>query len=702
MPWRSAAPRLGFRLPVPPHDAPPVEPPVPSDLTPEPAPAVPAADRFRTSSEHAKGRSPAMRLLARMSSMWTAAALIGVIAIVIGIATYYERAYGRIAVAQMVYHAWWFQGLWLLIAINIFGAAAVRFPWRRRQLGFVVVHAGLLTLMAGFWVSAYRLDGILEVPTGGSASQIRLDRDRLTVVEHEGADARRIGVSFQALSLTDLPSLLRFSLDPVWPLPPPQMRRGDPLTVLLSSASSDRWRYGALLVPDGFPHIAVTGVVRWGSEQLTIGPGVAGDPPAVELTLRVRTPGAEEMALDPVILTESGTREHDIGPAQVTLARTRSQLLAADLLRPVTDLPEVPTLVVYHRGQAHRVAVAETLPQEVTLSDHLAIVITSAVERPVFRGHSLDDEPEAALDPLLIVRVGEGPVTTRTWRMVPAFAFHPASLSVLPAQVDGAELIYEHPVLRSGGAGQGINAAIVLTPTEPVLTALSRTRGRLPGVRMVANTDAQWPLVGGEGMPMQATATVTYLPQARPTPRPILVAGKDAERATRWIEVEARRGTARGRAWIARSDANPDAGSARLELDDGSNVLLRYDPEVYDLVKEHGFSVRLERFIERRDPGGERVAGYESEIVVEPVKGDPLAQRVAMNEPVTYGGATLYQSSFMPEFDAHGRPIPGRYASSVFTAATDPGRVLKYFGSLVLVAGMVLMYLLNRRLRVTR
>lgn len=634
--------------------------------------------------------------------MWTAAGLIGVIAAVIGVATYYERAYGRVAVAQMIYHAWWFQGLWLLIAVNIFGAAAVRFPWRRRQLGFVVVHVGLLTLMAGFWVSAYRLDGILEVPTGGEASQIRLDRDRLTVVEHEGADARRIGVAFNALPLMDLPHFARFVLDPLLPLAPPDLRRGDPLMVLLSSDASDRWWRRALAVPEGFPTIAITGTVLWGDRQLAIGPGLPGDPPAVSLALRVRTPNAPEMALDPVILSEAGTREHEVGPASVSLARTRSQALAADLLRPASDLPEAPTLVVYHRGATHRLAVTGEFPQEADLADDLAIVITSAIERPVFRGHSLDDDPEAALDPLLIVRVGEGVAAARRWRMVPAFAFHPASLAVLPEHADGAELIYEHPTLRNGGAGQGINAAVVLTSGDPVLTAFSRTRGRLPGQRVGPGASVDWPLVGGEGMPMQATAAVSYLPHARPAPRPIVVAGKDAERATRWIEVEARRGTARGRAWIARSDGGPDAGAARLMLDDGSSVLLRYDPEVYDLAEHHGFRVRLERFIERRDPGGERVAGYESEIVILPNEGEPVRQRVAMNEPVTWGGATLYQSSFMPEFDAHGRPIPGRYASSVFTAATDPGRVLKYLGSFVLVAGMVLMYLLNRRLRVTR
>jgi hypothetical protein len=202
---------------------------------------------------------------------------------------------------------------------------------------------------------------------------------------------------------------------------------------------------------------------------------------------------------------------------------------------------------------------------------------------------------------------------------------------------------------------------------------------------------------------MQATATVTWLPHARQQPRPIVVTGANAPNATRWLEVEATRGTAKGRTWIARSDGGE--GVARIQLDDGSGVLLRYDPDVYDLKAKHGFSVRLERFIEQRDPGGESVSGYASDIIIvpaDPADGEPISRRMQMNEPVTFGGATLYQTSFIPARDRNGQPIPGRYLASVFTAATDPGRICKYAGSAILVAGMILLYLLNRRVPVTR
>ncbi len=676
---------------------------MPAPVLPDSAipPAADSADRFRTSTAHARGRSPAIRLLAKLSSMWTAAFLIAVIAAVLGTATYYERAFGRLAAAQVIYHAVWFQALWALIALNIFGAAAVRFPWRRRQWGFVIVHVGLLTLMAGFWISAYRLDGSLVVPTGTTESTIRGDRDRLTVVENENADARRIAISFQALPLTSLPSFPRFAVSPLFPMEPPGLRRGEPLGVLLSSRTQDRWLRDALLCPPDFPRITVTGSVLWGAPELALGVGTAEDPPAVKVTLRIRPPGQEEQVLPPIFLSEAGEKESDLGIVTVGLARTRSRLLAADLLKPADQLAAERTVVVYRGETSYRVLVGDTFPHQVELTDDLAIEMVQALERPVFNDEQLSDDPQGALEPLLIVRVGEGKGAERKWRMAPVFAFHPASLSVLPANPDAAELRYEHPVLHSGGAGQGVTAVAVLTPdNDIVLHAISRTRGCLPGQRLAAGATTDWALVQGAAMPMQGIAQVTFFAHARAVPQPIVVAGKNAERATRWLEIEAQRGNARGRAWVARSDGG--SGSARISLDDGSAVLVRYDPEIYDLITENGFSVRLERFIERRDPGGTKVAGYESDISILPVDGQPQPRRISMNEPLTWNGVTLYQSSFEPERDAQGMPIPGRYQASVFTAATDPGRFCKYLGSLTLVAGMVLMYLLNRRLPVTR
>src|SRR5579875_2199524 len=64
---------------------------------------------------------------------------------------YVEKNYGTIAVNEWVYESAWFSVLLAFLATNILCAALIRFPWKRRQTGFVVTHLGLLVLIFGAW-----------------------------------------------------------------------------------------------------------------------------------------------------------------------------------------------------------------------------------------------------------------------------------------------------------------------------------------------------------------------------------------------------------------------------------------------------------------------------------------------------------------------------------------------------------------------
>src|SRR5438552_490302 len=50
---------------------------------------------------------------------------------------------------KYIYNNWLFN-LWLsLLCINLFCVAAIRYPWKRHQTGFVITHAGIITLLIG-------------------------------------------------------------------------------------------------------------------------------------------------------------------------------------------------------------------------------------------------------------------------------------------------------------------------------------------------------------------------------------------------------------------------------------------------------------------------------------------------------------------------------------------------------------------------
>jgi hypothetical protein len=92
------------------------------------------------------------------ASLKLAVVLIFSCAVVLGWATFVESWYGLRGVHFGIYQTWWFAALCALLALNIFCAASIRYPWKRHQTGFVITHIGLLTMLFGaLW---QRLDGI--------------------------------------------------------------------------------------------------------------------------------------------------------------------------------------------------------------------------------------------------------------------------------------------------------------------------------------------------------------------------------------------------------------------------------------------------------------------------------------------------------------------------------------------------------------
>ncbi|WP_145051013.1 hypothetical protein [Lignipirellula cremea] len=92
------------------------------------------------------------------SSLGLAVILLITSATTFALGTFIEAAYGTPTGQFFVYETWWFNLLMVMLAVNIFCAAAIRFPWKRYQTGFVITHIGLLTLIFGMALG--RLGGI--------------------------------------------------------------------------------------------------------------------------------------------------------------------------------------------------------------------------------------------------------------------------------------------------------------------------------------------------------------------------------------------------------------------------------------------------------------------------------------------------------------------------------------------------------------
>lgn len=98
-----------------------------------------------------------------------------------------------------------------------------------------------------------------------------------------------------------------------------------------------------------------------------------------------------------------------------------------------------------------------------------------------------------------------------------------------------------------------------------------------------------------------------------------------------------------------------------------------------------GFPMTLKKFNMGHYQGTLRASSYESEVEVEGL-GSHL---ISMNEPLHYNGYTFYQASF--EQDEKGQPV-----ASILSVNHDPGRVLKYLGSFLIVLGSIMLFYFKR------
>ncbi|PIQ87017.1 MAG: hypothetical protein COV74_02410 [Candidatus Omnitrophica bacterium CG11_big_fil_rev_8_21_14_0_20_45_26] len=99
-----------------------------------------------------------------------------------------------------------------------------------------------------------------------------------------------------------------------------------------------------------------------------------------------------------------------------------------------------------------------------------------------------------------------------------------------------------------------------------------------------------------------------------------------------------------------------------------------------------GFQVELKDFIMDTDPGTNRPAAFKSEVTLkDPAAGVKRDQMIQMNEPLKYRGWKVYQSAYR----LHPNNGPD---ISIFTVAKDPGIVLKYLGSIIIVLGIALLF----------
>lgn len=598
-----------------------------------------AANRVATASQHPNGHTPPLlrQLISGLASLTLAVALIVVLAGVLAAATIVETYLGAAAARWYVYESPWFFVLLALLAVNIAGAAVVRFPWQRHQTGFVVTHVGLLILLLGAAISAGRGEqGRVTLNEGESA-------DEMIVDGHSRVTAFAVGDSAQ--------QTYEFTFAP---------RPFD-------------WDAERSLHVGEVDGVAVDVIAlvhqpqlqqRWVADQARIGG------PAVRFQVNE---AAGRQVAEAWLVDQQFGEPGNIGPLRMQLARALNDAMLADFQDPPKPetLGEYGLLLAYCGDDVLRVPIDANVGRAIAIGEsglrvEVAEYLPNARPDRLGTFTSVDDRP---LNPLLELRVLT-PDADEPLRQVASAKEPRLNLDGVYGRVCPVTFRYLHPAVSIP-----FDVQLLQTP-DGRLHARTVAEDR-PKVRGELKRGDTLTVPGGFELKV-----IDHLPHARrdisfeaAPHRPRTSQAEEDEPAAL---VRLSVGDEQHDVWMRRND--PIYGR-RVISTAGGAWALEFDNARTSL----GVRLELVDFERRPNPGNVGNAAFISRVrVQDDAGGVDREEVVSMNQPLAYRGRHFYQFDF--EESDHGG------ASSTFSVTIDPGRPLKYLGGLLVCCGIALMF----------
>ncbi len=113
--------------------------------------------------------------------------------------TWIESTQDRIAAADIVYGSWWFMLLMALICASLVLSVAVRYPWKPKHTGFIVVHASMISLITiGFYTMYSKIEARVILAEGETSSIAVLEDRWVQLLEPSIGGARTLDRFFLA------------------------------------------------------------------------------------------------------------------------------------------------------------------------------------------------------------------------------------------------------------------------------------------------------------------------------------------------------------------------------------------------------------------------------------------------------------------------------------------------------------------------
>jgi hypothetical protein len=656
------------------------------------------------------------------ASLRLAVVLIFGFAVVLAWATFVESRYGTPAVQFGVYGTWWFAAMNLLLGVNVLCAALIRYPWKPHQIGFLVTHAGILVLLVGCWFS--QRDGIdaqLPVFEGKSnwkafedSHHFKLEIEPLAASESADGAAEPVAADDQG----DEDDEGDESSDNVVRVP---FRSGPFNYADYAKLPAFPWRLARRSQGTVYDENGIRlEVLDYYSDSKRV--------PAPRVTLRVEPveaasrggllDGAARQVTLSVQSADSphmggrrfgiGSRDQLDGGQRITFWMSGSPQQTEAFGNAVPKEPIGPwgQVVLWAEGQAHRFSVGALQEQPVQKLGDTGLEFELVQLDPRFLGVQLQlrggDEPPERM--MLLAAFPEFNQQAYRHEVFGGYWIDPATAAeALKSDMAGPEAIESIAQPRVDVLLGGEGALYYRQWKAPRVEA----GGRLPvdgdQVEVFGGTDQALRLRVADLIAMDEPGSVLRpvpfdkeVNQARKQPQARLRLTVDGESEEFWL----------GALPADPFDPPPRPGQVHTTASERRRVKITMPRDFVDV----GFRIYLHEFQRKLDPGTSQASHYSSLVdLVDREKEDKRLQEnilITLNAPVNFSDPgtgrsyRLFQESFRGPFRP-GDPIfddlvrdgsREQLFLSWLTVNYDPGRGLKYAGSLLIVAGIAIMF----------
>lgn len=129
------------------------------------------------------------KIIAFLSAPYLMGTLFLVLAASMGIATFVENDFGTNAAKALYYDSWWFEGIFVLLGINMFLNLGKPYLWRKGKLPVLFFHMSFFIIIIGAALTRYvGYEGMMHIREGQATNQFRSAKNYIAGTVRMGSD----------------------------------------------------------------------------------------------------------------------------------------------------------------------------------------------------------------------------------------------------------------------------------------------------------------------------------------------------------------------------------------------------------------------------------------------------------------------------------------------------------------------------------